>query len=52
MPKMRVAQVPKAGADFELLATNDLEEWITASPAISAGQLILRTDSRLWCIGE
>jgi outer membrane protein assembly factor BamB len=44
--------VVDAGANFRLLATNDLEEWITASPAISAGRLIFRTDSTLWCIGE
>jgi outer membrane protein assembly factor BamB len=44
--------VVEAGPNFKLLATNGLEEWITASPAISDGQLIYRTDSTLWCIGK
>ena len=43
--------VLEAGPRFKLLATNDLGERITASPAISGGELIHRTDSMLWCIG-
>lgn len=43
--------VIKAGTQFELLATNDLGERISASPAISGDALIYRTDSRLYCIG-
>ena len=43
--------VVKAGTKFELLATNDLCERITASPAISGNELIYRTDSHLYCIG-
>jgi outer membrane protein assembly factor BamB len=43
--------VVKAGRDFNLVATNDLGERITASPAISGKQLIYRTDSHLYCIG-
>jgi outer membrane protein assembly factor BamB len=43
--------VVKAGKAFELLATNDLGERITASPAISGNELIYRTDSHLYCIG-
>jgi hypothetical protein len=44
--------VVKAGAKFELLATNELGERITASPAISGNTVIYRTDSHLYCIGE
>jgi outer membrane protein assembly factor BamB len=44
--------VVKAGAKFELLATNELGERITASPAISGNTVIYRTDSHLYCIGQ
>jgi outer membrane protein assembly factor BamB len=43
--------VVQAGTRFELLATNNLGERITASPAISGNELIYRTDSNLYCIG-
>jgi outer membrane protein assembly factor BamB len=43
--------VVAAGRQFQLLATNNLDERITASPAVSGGRLILRTDSTLWCVG-
>jgi outer membrane protein assembly factor BamB len=44
--------VVKAGAKFELLATNELGERITASPAISGDELLYRTDSHLYLIGD
>ncbi len=44
--------VVKAGTKFELLATNDLGERITASPAVSGSDVIYRTDSHLYCLGE
>jgi outer membrane protein assembly factor BamB len=44
--------VVKAGREFELLATNDLGERITASPAIAGDVLYYRTDTRLYCIGK
>ena len=44
--------VVKAGPAFELLATNDLGERITAIPAISGDELIYRTDSHLYLIGS
>jgi outer membrane protein assembly factor BamB len=44
--------VLKAGKTFALLGKNDLGELITASPAISGGDLIIRTDSHLYCIGQ
>lgn len=42
--------VVAAGREFRLLATNELGERITASPAISGHSLILRTDTRLFRI--
>lgn len=44
--------VVKAGPAFQLLATNQLGERITASPAIAGNQLIYRTDSHLYSIGS
>src|SRR5439155_18994756 len=44
--------VVKAGPQYELLATNDLGERITASPAISGNDLIYRTDSHLYLIRD
>jgi hypothetical protein len=44
--------VIKAGPEFELLATNQLGERITASPAVSGNRLYYRTDSHIYCIGN
>ena len=44
--------VVRAGTTFELLAQNEFGERITASPAISGDELIYRTDSHLYCIGQ
>ena len=44
--------VVRAGREFKLLATNQLGERITASPAITGNWLIYRTDSHLYCIGK
>jgi outer membrane protein assembly factor BamB len=42
-----------AAADqFHLLATNRLDERCLATPAISAGELFVRTQSRLYCIAS
>ena len=43
--------VIQAGRELRILATNELGERITASPAITGDWLIYRTDSRLWCVG-
>src|ERR1043166_4648641 len=40
------------GKEFELLAMNDLGEPSNATPAISGGQIFLRTDGHLYCIAE
>ena len=44
--------VVEAGREFKVLARNELGERITASPAISGDELIYRTDSHLYCIGQ
>jgi outer membrane protein assembly factor BamB len=43
--------VLKAGPKFELLATNDLGEGVLSTPAICGGQIFLRTERHLYCIG-
>ena len=37
---------------FEKLAANDLEEPSNATPAISNGEIFLRTNAALYCIAE
>jgi len=46
-----VTSVVRTGPTFELLAENDLDDYVLASPAISDGQLFLRTTGHLWAIG-
>jgi len=47
-----VISVVKAGPKFQVLAKNKLGESIVASPAIADGQLFLRGEKHLFCIGE
>jgi outer membrane protein assembly factor BamB len=44
--------VVSAGTQFKLLATNELGERTFASPAVTDGALILRSESHLWRIGQ
>ncbi len=44
--------VVKAGRQPAVIATNDIGERLIASPAISNGQIFLRGDGRLFCIGK
>jgi outer membrane protein assembly factor BamB len=44
--------VLKAGREPVILAQNNLDERILASPAISNGKLFLRSDGTLFCIGK
>lgn len=44
--------VLKAGRKPMVLATNNLGERFIASPAISRGQLFMRSDAALYCIGQ
>ncbi|HEX3870436.1 MAG TPA: PQQ-binding-like beta-propeller repeat protein [Pirellulales bacterium] len=46
-----VTYVLKAGDKFEVLAENDLESPILASPAALDSRLYIRTAEGLWCIG-
>jgi outer membrane protein assembly factor BamB len=44
--------VVKAGSTFEVLAENNLNDYTLSSPAISDGQLFMRTAQYLYCIGK
>jgi len=44
--------VLKAGPKFEVLAENNLNDYTLSSPAISDGQIFLRTAQYLYCIGK
>lgn len=43
--------VIEAGPEFKVLARNPLAEKVQASPAISQGQIFIRTENSLFCIG-
>jgi outer membrane protein assembly factor BamB len=47
-----VTSVIQAGPKFAVLAENDLGEYTLSSPAVSAGQLFIRTDKFLYAIGK
>jgi len=47
-----LTSVVKAGPKFEILAENALEDYSLSSPAISDGQIFLRTTGALWAIGK
>jgi outer membrane protein assembly factor BamB len=44
--------VLKAGPQFEILAENDMAEYTLSTIAVSEGQLFLRTEKALYCIGQ
>lgn len=44
--------VVRPGEKFDLVAKNELGERVSASPAVSQGQLFLRGFEHLYCIGE
>jgi outer membrane protein assembly factor BamB len=44
--------VIKAGPKFEVLAENALNDYCLSSPAISNGQIFIRTLQHLYCIGK
>ena len=44
--------VLKAGPEFEVLAENRLDDYCLSSPAISDGQIFIRTTRYLYAIGE
>ena len=43
--------VIKAQAKYELLSKNELNETTLTTPAISGGQIFLRTEKHLYCVG-
>ncbi len=50
--KQGVVHVIAAGKRFEIRAQNYMDEMIVASPAISSGQIFLRGDKHLYCVGK
>jgi outer membrane protein assembly factor BamB len=44
--------VLKAGADWDVLAVNDLAEGAFGTPALSGGRIFVRTDEALYCFGS
>jgi outer membrane protein assembly factor BamB len=47
-----VVTVLDAGPTFKVLAENDMADYTLSSPAISDGQIFLRTQKFLYCIGK
>ena len=47
-----LTSVFKAGPKFELLAENALDSYTLSSPAVSEGQIFLRTEAALYAIGK
>jgi outer membrane protein assembly factor BamB len=47
-----VTSVVKAGPHFEILASNDFDDYTLSSPAVSEGQIFIRTQKHLYCIGK
>jgi len=44
--------VLRAGPKFEILAENNLDDACLSSPAVSGGQILIRTAKYLYCIGK
>ena len=44
--------VVQAGREFKVVGTNRLDELCMASPAVAQGRLLLRTASKVYCIGK
>ncbi|HYJ85919.1 MAG TPA: PQQ-binding-like beta-propeller repeat protein [Pyrinomonadaceae bacterium] len=47
-----LTSVVKAGPTFEVVAENPLGDYCLSSPAISDGQIFIRTSTNLYCIGK
>lgn len=47
-----MVSVVKTGKTFEMVAQNNLEEDVAASPAISNGRIYFRTFKHLWSVGK
>ncbi len=44
--------IVRAGAEFEILGVNSLDELVMATPAVARGSLFIRTQSRLYRIQQ
>ena len=47
-----LTSVFKTGEKFEILAENALGDYCLSSPAVSDGQIFIRTTQHLWAIGK
>ena len=47
-----ITHVLKAGPTFEVVSRNPLDDECYSSPAISQGQIFVRTNRYLFCIGQ
>jgi outer membrane protein assembly factor BamB len=47
-----LTSVYRAGPKFELLGENPLNDYTLSSPAVSDGQIFIRTTGHLWAIGQ
>jgi outer membrane protein assembly factor BamB len=44
--------VVRSGPKFEILAQNNFDDYTLSSPAISDGQIFIRTTAALWAVGQ
>jgi outer membrane protein assembly factor BamB len=47
-----VTRIVRPGKSYEVVAQNALSESCFASPAVAGGQIFIRTEQNLYCIGE
>ena len=47
-----ITTVLRSGPKFDVISRNDIAEQVSSSPAISNGQIFLRSDKHLFCIGS
>ena len=47
-----LTSVYRSGPKFELLSENPLNDYCLSSPAVSEGQIFIRTTGHLWAIGQ
>ena len=52
MSEEGIACVLEGGPTYKVLSTNDMGERCMATPAISNGQIYIRSDSALYSIGQ
>jgi outer membrane protein assembly factor BamB len=47
-----ITTVVRPGPKFEVVAKNEIKELVSSSPAISQGQIFIRGQKHLFCIGK